>query len=134
MKTIPCPPTPEAVRLIEQAAKAHRASIKREARKAPKFRFKVSFELDHRMVKDAIEEAPIGYWGKFTNSARSEVELNPGEVHKGRRRFKVDIHKGLRLLAEKYPQRLKNFLDEDFDGDDEDTLVQLATLGESIYG
>lgn len=44
------------------------------------------------------------------------------------------ITKGLILMAEKYPQRLVNFADGDYDADDADIFLQLSLFGEVVFG
>jgi hypothetical protein len=47
-----------------------------------------------------------------------------------------NLHRGLEIIAEKYPDCLKMILDpdSDYDAGDADAIVQLLTLGEIVYG
>lgn len=95
----------------------------------------VPLSLSDQTIKDILCEAPIGYWGKFTNARRNVVELNdpdPGQP----KRLRVHLPKGFRLMAKdpKQCSRLQNFASENWDGEDEDVLLQFATLGKIVYG
>ncbi len=122
MKTVLLPPVPGAFDGLASKTKAVK----------PPLKVKVSFnlELSADDIEGILEECPIGYWGKFTSSKRDTVVLND-ETHKGKRRFKVNLKKGFKLMA---PSRLQAFYKGEWDGEDEDVLIQLATLGEVIYG
>lgn len=121
MKTLKLPPHSRLAEIIKKQSKP--ATVK--------FKVNFEFELTKHDLEGILEEAPIGYWGKFTDSKRTKVQLNGDDTHNGQRVFNVDLVKGMSLLA---PSRVQAFYSGDWDGEDEDVLVQLSTLGEVIYG
>lgn len=44
------------------------------------------------------------------------------------------LREAFTLVGTKYPETLRNFAEENYDADDADVLLQLALLGEVVYG
>ena len=57
-----------------------------------------------------------------------------GETTEVLRFDRIALERGLRKMADQYPANFTNLLDGDYDAIDCDILLQLALLGEVIYG
>lgn len=121
---------------------------------------KIEIEISDERIGDLLccaMEGGIGYWATiidYENPDEVKVEFAHNELPLTERgavvltesndgplddqpRWRLDraaVERGLRLLAEKYPGHWAEFLTENEDADTGDVFVQLAVLGELVYG
>ncbi len=96
---------------------------------------KTTRQVDQSQVDDCLEGAHIGYWGLFTNEARTHVAIREDEHRKGEKKvWKLNIQKGLDLMGKNYPMDLSNLVMDNADAATGDVLVQLAAFGKLVYG
>lgn len=71
---------------------------------------------------------PLSTYG-FLNIADREDETQAGHV------LNLEtIHRGLSLMAEKYPSHFQDFINDNDDAETGDVFLQLCLFGEIIYG
>lgn len=120
----------------------------------PKFKATIKLELDLIEIESLIISAIEGgsnYWYRIENSTRgdylktamgksgliiSDYIGNDGDektMRKGRLNNK-SIHKALQLMASKHPRHFGDLLSDNADSTTADVFLQLAVLGEVIYG
>lgn len=118
----------------------------------PKF-FKILSTIPAKTVEDVLDGAHIGYWGIFTGRGGGYVnkkdphayvtlglEAQQGSPPKGsigKHVYKLDIQRGLELMADNYPEQFALLVDPEnlnADGNTGDLLVQLAAFEDTIYG
>ena len=124
-----------------------------------KCKVNLTFEIDERVIADLLStalEGGMGYWAAISGYKKPEkpraVALPP-EIFKyidyaltggavyiedcdgGKHTLdEAAIQRGLWALAEKFPERLRRIVDGDGDAEDGDVFLQLALLGEVVYG
>lgn len=91
-----------------------------------------------------ISKLPEGYAKSDIEFAHAEVPLLPGgalwieaEVLDVPERLTLDIkacNRGLLLMATLYPRHWNDFITEGDDADTADVFLQLATMGDVVYG
>ncbi len=124
---------------------------------SPESRFDVTVKVEHRLEWREIEgvlvsalEGGIGYWAQIDNvngpdySSKTCENIVKGTAHllmtdveDGQQNMRLDraaVEKGLKLMAEKFPRHMADILNGDDDAETGDVLVQLALLGEIVYG
>jgi len=88
-------------------------------------------------------EVPRSVWGEDRIYRHVDYPLTGGAVlcevtdEDEPERLVLDreaVERGLRLMAEKAPRHWGDFLAENYDADTGDVFVQLALLGEIVYG
>lgn len=108
----------------------------------------VEIEVSDQTLDDIIVtalEGGIGYWCQASvyehedgKPHRAVVhQLNKDESGYRRRGMVIDraaIIDGLKKLAPKYSTQLSRLVNDDYDSDDADVVVQVALFGEVIYG
>ena len=115
------------------------------------FPMAVSVERISDLLCNAIEGGS-GYWADFMDRHGATLEQAPyrqdvpfveggwlevGELEGECRSCRVDldaIKKGLRAMAERYPEHFANFLNQTDDAETGDVFLQCCCFGEVIYG
>lgn len=125
------------------------------------FKVMVEHRLDEQLIKDLMStamESGIGYWAKFegytlasgvkrgdfkyqhempfTEGCILEFTIREG-VDKDDGWYQLDrtaMEGGLQTMANKYPEHMKNLLNDSWDAETADVFVQCSLFGEIVYG
>ena len=85
-------------------------------------------------LRDCWYDTPELYDDRHTQIEVVEHEPSK-EGRDGRHRFgKAQVAKGLRIMAEKYPQQFGYLIGEEGDADTADIFLQCVVFGEVVYG
>lgn len=108
----------------------------------------IEVEVTDQTLDDIIVtalEGGIGYWCQASVYEHTEGQphraivhqLNEDESgyeHRGMTIDRAAIIDGLKRLAPKYSTQLGRLVNDDYDSDDADVVVQMALFGDVIYG
>lgn len=105
-------------------------------------------QVADQLIANCLDSADIGYWARVPKGCGDHAELLKGnrtavviELDADQRQpyarhtlTAEKVRKGVERMAAKYPHHMKNLLDDNSDAETGDVLVQLALLGDIVYG
>tara|TARA_R100000951_G_scaffold99407_2_gene89741 strand:+ start:144 stop:515 length:372 start_codon:yes stop_codon:yes gene_type:complete len=81
------------------------------------------------------EDGYLDYWGLADpDGSQQWIVVDREDVHEKHHLNRVAIQRGLQVLANKYPERLQEIVQEDADAETADVFLQCALFGEVIFG
>lgn len=116
---------------------------------ATKITVTVPLEIDAELIANALSAADIGYWAVVVKGAdqlanvvgtdyaivREHNESDRTEDYGPERAMTSEsIKNALVLIATKWPWHFQDILADNADSETGDVLVQVATLGDIVYG
>lgn len=110
---------------------------------------KIAIEVDQKLVQDVLVsglEGGSGYWLQIRNDITpmgkdyiktlftTGLMVQDLETKKKVKLTKARIEKAVRLMAQNAPSHFGNMMQEYFDAETGDVLLQLAVNGKVLYG